>query len=78
MKIKATIIYRIKKTHPDKAYIKDWRPNKVYRFTDTYNIEPGSFWSLDDMRAYIKRDLRLVAGGGYNSDHIYKVSFNFS
>ena len=78
MTIKAKIIYKIKKTHPDIEYIKDWKPRKIYTLSDTYRIDPDAFWGRDAIFSFIKEDLRLVAGGGYNSDHIYDVSFDFS
>ena len=32
-------------------------------------------WTKEDAIAHIKSDLRLVAGGGYNSEHIHNVKF---
>lgn len=75
MKIKynAKIFYTIDKNHPDIKYIKDWEENKIYTFEDNY------FFTMDyteeEIIPYIKNDLMLVAGGGYNKNHIHNVNF---
>lgn len=74
---KAEIEYTIDKKHPDIEYIKDWERGKKYTFDDAYFMDKA-YWG-DDREAminHIKRDLRLVAGGGYDSDHIHCVKFN--
>lgn len=68
-KIKCTI----DKDHPDIKYVKDWTEDKVMEFSDEYTFDPD--YTEDDCVAYIKRDLKLVAGGGYNADHIHNVEF---
>ena len=68
-KIKCTI----DKDHPDIKYIHDWTENKEFEFDDTYIFE--DYYTEEECIRYIKRDLRLVAGGGYNSEHIHNVSF---
>lgn len=73
--IRATIFYTVDKNHPDIEYIKN--PNDVQSFTDTYTFDTDYFESRQDMENYCKRDLKLVAGGGYNADHIHKVRFEF-
>jgi hypothetical protein len=70
-----------KDKHLDKLYcLKDVSQITLegYSHLDTYNIDDGSFWSEDAMYAYIKHDLKLIAGGGYNTDHIYDVRFEFT
>lgn len=77
--VKATIFYKMKDTHPDKSYVVGgWEEDKEYSHSDTYNIDDDSFWSEDAMYAYIKHDLKLIASGGYNTDHIYDVRFEFA
>lgn len=76
MTIKATIFFKAKETHPDVQYISDWTPDKELSYSDTYFMDEGCFYGLDDMYSYIKRDLKLVAGGGYNYDHIKDVRFD--
>lgn len=73
---KAKITYTIDNEHPDKQYVKDWTEDKVFDYEDTYYFD-DNFYSDDteEMIAHIKGDLRLVAGGGYNSDHIHNVKF---
>ena len=73
--IRATIYYMVDKNHPDIQYIKN--PSEIQSFTDTYTFDTGYFESREDMENYCKRDLKLVAGGGYNTDHIHKVRFEF-
>ena len=67
---KATIKCDTDESHPD-------APNtKGLTLTDTFNFDADYFnGGTDAMRNYIKKDLALVAGGGYNSDHINNVSF---
>lgn len=73
VKIKATIYYMIDTGHPDYRYYK--KPEGLHEFSDTYTIDIDKFVSMDDVENYIKHDLALVAGGGYNAAHIHKVRF---
>jgi hypothetical protein len=75
MKIYGKITYTCDSEHPDIQYMNDWNENKVYTFEDTYTIKEENFYGDDDIMSYIKNDLRLVAGGGYNSKHIHNVEF---
>ena len=52
---------------------KDWTANKVFTYEDTYVF--NDTYSKDDMWNYIKTDLALVAGGGYNADHIHIIKY---
>jgi len=64
-KIKATINYDTDAKHPDAQNAKG------LVFTDIYSINTDVFGG--DIKSYITNDLRLVAGGGYDSDHIKNV-----
>lgn len=77
MKYDAKIYYTMDKNHPDIKYIKDWTENKEFDFNDTYTFNDEIYENEDEemILNYIKRDLRLIAGGGYNSDHIHNVRF---
>ena len=76
MKIRAKIYYTIKETHPDKdCVVGGWDPNKVYDYEDIYTIDSNRFQGEDDIKDYIKTDLKLVAGGGYNWKHIDNIRF---
>ena len=75
IKIKATIYYKIKASHPNIGCLSDWRIDKEYRYSDTYTIDPDCFGGDDDIEEYIKEDMLLVAGGGYDWKHIYDVRF---
>ena len=70
---KAKITYCINSNHPDFAYLTDWFIGKIYEFEDTYRISTD--YDKEDVIEYIKRDLSLVAGGGYDTRGIYGESF---
>jgi len=74
-KIKAEIHYDVLNNHPDLKYIK--YPDIRQRYIDIYAIDDNCFYGEDDMYDYIKEDLMLVAGGGYNTDTIANVKFYF-
>lgn len=73
----ATIYYTVDSEHPDIQYIKN--PSEIQSFTDTYTFDTNYVGNVtrSEMENYAKNDLRLVAGGGYNSKHIHNVSFEF-
>ena len=73
-KFNATIKYKVKETHPDIQDMPEelWR-DKIFTYEDTYRFDPAG--EVDDMVDYMKSDLRLVAGGGYSTRHIYDVEF---
>lgn len=73
MKYHGKISFTIDKEHPDIEYVKDWTEEKVLTIEDTYTF--NSDYAKEDIIAYIKNDLGLVAGGGYNTDHIHNVAF---
>lgn len=76
MKIYAKITYTIDAGHPDIECIPDWSADKIYTYEDTYIFDEHYGYTFnDDVKLYIKNDLRLVAGGGYNSKHIHNVNF---
>lgn len=72
-KIKAKIICTIDKTHPDINCVDDWTENKKFEFEDIY-IFP-SHCCIDYIMQFIKNDLRLVMGGGYDWKHIHNEKF---
>lgn len=75
LQYKATLQYKILPTHPNKdQVVGGWNPNKVYEYSDTYTfyIENIDFECLNN---FMKHDLALVAGGGYNTDGIKIVDF---
>lgn len=71
-KFKAKITYTTDSGHPDTKEI------KRMSFEDVYKIDENCYFGYDHMMSYIKKDLRLVAGGGYNTDHIHNVEFNIT
>ena len=75
MKYYAKINFTIDKDHPDIQCVKDWTKLKRFEFEDTYTFDDRYGFTEDDCINYIKRDLKLVAGGGYNWDYIHNVTF---
>lgn len=76
MKYHGKITYTIDNKHPDIKCVKDWHKDKVLTFEDTYTFSDD--YTEDYIYAYIKRDLRLVAGGGYNTEHIHNATFDIT
>ena len=70
MKVYGKIEYTMKLGHPDIPYEKNWRPDRVFKFEDTYTVNPDCFSGTDAITTYIAGDLKLVAGGGYDCNHI--------
>ena len=75
MKYHGKITYEIDENHPDAGV---WCKENVFEYEDTYEFDERLYSPEDhDMFVnYIKRDLKLVAGGGYSTDHIHNVMFN--
>lgn len=76
VKIKGVIKYKIKRNHPDLNYIPIDKRDDTFEFEDTYHIDTDKFWGKDHIEAFIKHDLSLVAGGGYDTDTIKNVKFD--
>lgn len=74
MKINAKISYKVKPTHPDLGDMPEylWK-DKVFTYDDKYTFNED--WTEEDAKIYIRHDLALVAGGGYNAKHIYDVEY---
>lgn len=73
MKYHGKISFTTDKDHPDVKYVEDWKEDKVLTIEDTYTFNGD--YAEENIIAYIKNDLSLVAGGGYNTDHIHNVAF---
>lgn len=74
-KYKASIEYTIDATHPNFKYmsLRSFKDHLTYE--DIYSVSDDLI-PEEDVISYIKRDLCLVAGGGYNSKHIHNVKFD--
>ena len=80
VKLWIKITYTVDKDHPDYAYMHNEEPRKtIHEYTDIY-----TFNTLDPTKgdkeyalAYAKRDMKLVAGGGYNWKHIHNTRFHY-
>lgn len=74
MKINAKISYKVDANHPDLDDLpeKYWK-DKVFTYEDTYTF--ADWYAEKDAVEYVKGDLALIAGGGYNADHIYDVEY---
>lgn len=72
------ITYEIDKNHPDVNCVDGgWCKGKVFEYEDTYGFDER-LYSPEDHKMFvnfIKKDLKLVAGGGYNTEHIHNVKF---
>lgn len=75
LKVKAKIIYTIKPDHPNIGGIRGWEPNKLYDFEDTYMFDHPEYYDPEEIVGYIKKDLRLCAGGGYRADTVGNVKY---
>lgn len=72
MKYRGTISYRITEDHPDRKYFKG-DITKRLTYSDVYTFKEDV--PKEAIVNYIKNDLALVAGGGYNTDHIRDIHF---
>lgn len=73
---KGRIAYKMKPTHPDYNHVVGgYKPGTVITYSDEYHINPEFFSGNESIIRHIKNDLMIVAGGGYNSRHIYDVEF---
>ena len=79
MKYYGKITYEIDENHPDVNYVAcgSWYTGKVLEYEDTYEFDERLYSSEDHNMfvIFIKKDLKLIAGGGYNTDHIHNVKF---
>ena len=73
MKYRGKILFTIDIEHPDFDYVEGWEEDKVYYFIDVYTF--NNELTEESIIDFIKYDLMLVAGGGYNTDHIHNVKF---
>lgn len=67
----ATIKWRCKANHPDTDDTKT-----VFTYSDDYYIDDDYYSDGDEIMNYIKHDLALVAGGGYDTDTITDVKYD--
>lgn len=80
VKYHGKITYTMGENHPYIKYIENYSKDKIFTFEDTYifDLDKG-FWDDEDERiVYIKNDLALVAGGGYNTENIYNMGFEIN
>lgn len=73
MKYHGKISFTMDKGHADIDCVKDWTEEKVFTFDDIYTFDED--YPKENAIAYIKNDLSLVAGGGYETKHIHNVEF---
>ena len=72
-RFRGKITFTMDKDHPDVKFLKNWTEDTVMDFADYYEFSMD--YTMDEIESYIKHDLMLVAGGGYNTDHIHDVNF---
>lgn len=83
----ATITYTVDEQHPDYDCMDEKERTGVMSLSDRYTFDcyerftnPGGHWDIDDeegMKDYALEDMLLIAGGGYNWDHVHNVKFEF-
>ena len=75
----ATLSYTVDEQHPDWQCLTDEQRYGVNTVDDIYTFDHLYFNAEEPskMLNYAKRDLKLVAGGGYNDNHIHNVKFSF-
>lgn len=76
IKYNARINYYMLPGHPDIPYYPKWQEGKIESFNDTYTFDRNYFETENDMILYIKHDLALVAGGGYNTNYINIIDYD--
>lgn len=72
MKYKGTVSYRITEDHPDRKHFKGDLSERL-TYSDIYTFREEL--PKESIVNYIKYDLALIAGGGYNTDQIRDVKF---
>lgn len=80
LKLKGTIDYTIDKDHPDYAGQLNCHVSDVMTFS-IYDplFNPSGYWAMGDLKAMkqkLKEHLMLVAGGGYDINHIHDVKYH--
>ena len=77
MKFKAKIKYKVDGNHPDIQDLPtEFWYGKDFTYEDTYTFDNDE-WSFGEAVRYMENDMKIVAGGGYNSSHIYDVHLVF-
>lgn len=81
IKLWMKITFTVDKGHPDYEYMYDEVPGVTqHTFYDTFTFRHLDAEDKVDKRIaldFAKRDLKLVAGGGYNWKHIHNAKFNY-
>lgn len=71
------IYYTMDKQHPDWDHVIGKNSiSRIHTFDDIYRFN-SDLYDLEDMIRYMRNDLSLVAGGGYEKKHIHHVKFVF-
>lgn len=79
--ILATIYWTIDKNHKDYNCMLPYpSETEILDYTDVYYFDTDYYGNITrkEMENYVKRDLKLIAGGGYDWKHIHNVRFEFS
>lgn len=77
--LEATISYTVDNEHPDWQYMNEKQQNGINKFSDDYYFDKN-YYSMSDkdyMIEHAKYDLLLVAGGGYDYEHVHNAKFKF-
>ena len=77
LQLDITIRYRIKKSHPDYNCLNEPTKRERLRYHDVYTFRYLEKGDEEEAVAYAKRDLALVASGGFSTTHIYNVGYTY-
>lgn len=72
------IEYTIDKDYPDYACCPVGKRDKILKSSSAYVMNENYFNGYEEMTKYIIHDLLLIAGGGYNYDHVHNVKFEIT
>lgn len=68
--------YIIKESHPDADKVDNI--NEIKNYSDRFRINTEMFFGTDDWLSYIKKELALVASGGYSTKHIQILDYEIN
>lgn len=76
-RFKAKIKYTIDNGHRDYIYLPIDKRDGTLEYSDMYTIDEDGLLELgyDNPKDFIKEDLLMIAGGGYNWKHVHNVKF---
>ena len=71
----AAITFKVTKDHPDAKYVIDI--NEPLRYEDEFTFSFNPKMDMQSVKQHIKNELALVAGGGYSTEYIEVLDYDF-